>query len=216
MPAEWGGAGLTIFEQAVVQEELGRLTGALWDMVWRPANALRFCTPEQREHYLIPVLRGERRDCRGDPEAEAGSDPQPDTTATQTDGGWLINGEKWFVTVGDHADFLSCWPPPAPAVAPTLFLIDKDTPGIAVTSGRRASCTPSSTSTRSSRSPTCSSGRQPCSAGSARGYDITRGWFTEERLMIAARTIGAAERALRWPDWAREREQFGQRRSTAS
>src|SRR5689334_22210103 len=45
MPAEWGGAGLTIFEQVVVQEELGRLTGALWDMVWRPANALRFCTP---------------------------------------------------------------------------------------------------------------------------------------------------------------------------
>ena len=41
MPAEWGGAGLTIFEQVVVQEELGRLTGALWDMVWRPANALR-------------------------------------------------------------------------------------------------------------------------------------------------------------------------------
>ena len=48
MPAEWGGAGLTIFEQVVVQEELGRLTGALWDMVWRPANALRFCTPAQR------------------------------------------------------------------------------------------------------------------------------------------------------------------------
>jgi alkylation response protein AidB-like acyl-CoA dehydrogenase len=43
------------------------------------------------------------------------------------------------------------------------------------------------------------------------GYDITRGWFTEERLMIAARTIGAAERALEEArDWAVSREQFGQ------
>ena len=43
------------------------------------------------------------------------------------------------------------------------------------------------------------------------GYDITRSWFTEERLMIAARTIGAAERALRLArDWAVERRQFGQ------
>ncbi len=37
--------------------------------------------------------------------------------------------------------------------------------------------------------------------GLGQGYDITRAWFTEERLMIAARTIGAAERGL---DEARE------------
>jgi alkylation response protein AidB-like acyl-CoA dehydrogenase len=43
------------------------------------------------------------------------------------------------------------------------------------------------------------------------GYDITRSWFTEERLMIAARTVGAAERALGLArDWAVEREQFGE------
>ena len=49
MPAEWGGAGLTVLEQVVVQEELGKLTDAIWDCVWRPANPLRHCTPEQRE-----------------------------------------------------------------------------------------------------------------------------------------------------------------------
>src|ERR1051326_1339851 len=95
MPAEWGGAGLTIFEQAVVQEELGRLTGALWDTVWRPANALRYCTPEQREKYLIPVIQGERRDCYAVTEPEAGSDPQNlSTTATEAGGGWERHGEK--------------------------------------------------------------------------------------------------------------------------
>ena len=75
MPEEWGGAGLTVLEQVVVQEELGKLTGALWDCVWRPANALRACTPEQRERYLIPDIRGERRDAVAITEAHAGSDP---------------------------------------------------------------------------------------------------------------------------------------------
>ena len=39
--AEFGGAGLTVLEQVVVQDELGKLTNALWDTVWRPANPLR-------------------------------------------------------------------------------------------------------------------------------------------------------------------------------
>src|SRR5687767_7292779 len=35
MPAEWGGQGLSVLDQVLVQEELGRLTNALWDTVWR-------------------------------------------------------------------------------------------------------------------------------------------------------------------------------------
>ena len=43
MPTEWGGQGLSLLEQVIVQERLGQLTNALWDAVWRPANALRHC-----------------------------------------------------------------------------------------------------------------------------------------------------------------------------
>ena len=104
-PTEWGGAGLTLLEQAVVQEELGKLTGALWDTVWRPANALRACTPEQRERWLLPGIRGERRDAVAITESSAGSDPSRiRTTATRDGDGYVIDGEKWFVTVGDVAD----------------------------------------------------------------------------------------------------------------
>jgi len=210
MPAEWGGAGLTIFEQVVVQEELGRLTGALWDMVWRPANALRFCTPAQREKYLTPVIQGKRRDCYAVTEPEAGSDPQNlSTTATPTDGGWLINGEKWFVTVGDYADFMILLAAAGPSRLPTLFLVDKDTPGIAVQRTPRFMHTfvyehPEFTFT----DVFVPADNQLGELG--QGYDITRSWFTEERLMIAARTIGAAERGLQEArDWALQREQFG-------
>ncbi|MGW1893387.1 acyl-CoA dehydrogenase family protein [Streptomyces sp. NPDC002004] len=210
MPAEWGGAGLTIAEQATVQEELGRLTGALWDMVWRPANALRFCTPEQRERYLVPVINGQRRDCYAVTEPGAGSDPQNlATTATRNGDGWVLNGEKWFVTVGDHADFMIVLAAAGPERAPTLFLVDKDTPGIEMTRVPRFMHTfvyehPEFTFTD------VEVGEDAVLGGIGEGYDITRSWFTEERLMIAARTIGAAERALELArDWAVEREQFG-------
>ncbi|MFG3720896.1 acyl-CoA dehydrogenase family protein [Streptomyces massasporeus] len=210
MPAEWGGAGLTIAEQVTVQEELGRLTGALWDMVWRPANALRFCTPEQRERFLIPVINGERRDCYAVTERNAGSDPQNlSTTATKNDRGWVLDGEKWFVTVGDHADFMIVLAAAGPDRAPTLFLVDKDTPGIEMTRVPRFMHTfvyehPEFTFTD------VQVGEDAVLGGIGEGYDITRSWFTEERLMIAARTTGAAERALELSrDWAVEREQFG-------
>ncbi|MFI9103532.1 acyl-CoA dehydrogenase family protein [Streptomyces fildesensis] len=212
MPIEWGGAGLTIAEQATVQEELGRLTGALWDMVWRPANALRFCTPEQRERYLIPVIKGQRRDCYAVTEPNAGSDPQNlATTATRTASGWVLNGEKWFVTVGDHADFMIVLAAAGRDRAPTLFLVDKDTPGIEMTRVPRFMHTfvyehPEFTFTD------VEVGEDAVLGGIGEGYDITRSWFTEERLMIAARTIGAAERGLELArDWALEREQFGSR-----
>ncbi len=210
MPAEWGGAGLTILEQVTVQAELGRLTGALWDMVWRPANALSFCTPEQRERYLVPVIRGRRRDCYAVSEPEAGSDPQSiRTTATRADGGWVLNGEKWFVTVGDHADFMIVLAAAGEERAPTLFLVDKETPGIEMTRVPRWMHTfvyehPEFTFTEVFVPEDAVLGEV------GQGYDITRSWFTEERLMIAARTIGAAERALELArDWAVERRQFG-------
>ena len=42
------------------------------------------------------------------------------------------------------------------------------------------------------------------------GFELTKDWFTDERLMIAARTVGVAERALRLArDWAIQRKQFG-------
>ena len=68
MPAAWGGAGLSILDQAIVQEQLGQITNALWDVVWRPANALKACTrgaaravPDPRHPRAAPRrLRGDR------------------------------------------------------------------------------------------------------------------------------------------------------------
>ncbi len=212
MPAEWGGAGLGVLEQVVVQEELGKLTGALWDCVWRPANALRACTPAQRERYLLPGIRGERRDAVAITEAHAGSDPQAiATTATPEGDGYRIDGEKWFVTVGDAADYLLVLARVAPDGAPTMFLVDKDLPGVRIVR------VPRYTHTFVYEHPEFAFEGVRVGAGAVLGevgggYELTRDWFTEERLMIGARTIGAADRALSLAAaWAKERTQGGAR-----
>ena len=61
-------------------------------------------TAEQIDRYLRPALRGELHDAYAVTEAEAGSDPSRiATTARKTNNGWVIDGEKWFVTTGDIA-----------------------------------------------------------------------------------------------------------------
>ena len=210
MPAEWGGQGLSVLDQVIVQEQLGRLTNALWDMVWRPANALRACDDGQRERYLLPGSRGERRDCVAVTERDAGSDPTAiATTAERVGGGFRIDGEKWFVTVGDVADYLIVLANVIPERAPTLFLVDKDTPGVSVLR------TPRYMHTFVYEHPEfgfdgVQVGEEAVLGEIGQGYELTRDWFVEERLMIAARAIGASERALRTAtEWARERVQGG-------
>ena len=212
MPAEWGGQGLSTLEQVIVSEQLGQLTNALWDAVWRPANVLRYGTPQQRERYLIPAIKGERRDCYAVTERGAGSDPSLIETVAQRDGPrFLLSGEKWFVTVGDVADFLIVLALVEPERAPTLFLVDKDQPGVAV---KR---TPAYMHTFVFEHPEFVFDHVPLLPEQilgeiGGGYELTREWFVEERLMIAARAAGAAERALRLArDWACERIQGGRR-----
>jgi butyryl-CoA dehydrogenase len=210
MPEEWGGQGLGVLDQVIVQEQLGQLTNALWDMVWRPANALRACDAAQRERYLLPGIRGERRDCVAITERDAGSDPTAiATTAERVDGGFRIDGEKWFVTVGDAADHLLVLANVMPERAPTMFLVDKDTPGVSVLR------TPRYMHTFVYEHPEFGFdgvrvGEEAVLGGIGQGYELTRDWFVEERLMIAARAVGASERALRTAaDWAAGRVQGG-------
>ncbi|MET7801490.1 acyl-CoA dehydrogenase family protein [Streptomyces decoyicus] len=210
MPEKWGGPGLSLLDQVIVEEEFGKVTNCLWDIPWRPANVLAYGTEAQREKYLLPVIRGERFDAFAVTEPGAGSDPSSGTsTATRTEGGWLLNGEKWFVTCGDIADFLLVQADAGPERAATLFFVDKQAPGVRMTRVPRfmhsaVNGHPEFTFTE------VFVPDDDVLGGVGNGYELTKEWFTDERLMIAARTTGAAERALQLArDWAVERKQFG-------
>ncbi|MEO8477185.1 MAG: acyl-CoA dehydrogenase family protein, partial [Actinomycetota bacterium] len=131
-PVEDGGQGLDLFQQMLVEEQWGHATGALWDLPWRPSIPLQRGTEAQKERYLRPAIRGERRDAYAITEEGAGSDPSMVTTTARREGdGWVIDGEKWHVTSGDVADFfeLHVHVDGDPAKA-TVFLVDKHTPGV--------------------------------------------------------------------------------------
>lgn len=192
-----GGQGLTIFEQMLVNEQLGMVTGALWDAVPQPAYSMRYGTPEQIETYLIPCCQNKRRDAYAITEFYAGSDSSLClTSADACDGGYRISGEKLYVTVGDIADFLLVHThvngDPSKA---TLFFIDKNLPGVSI---RRE---PKFTHNFAFGHPEIilknvfvEESKILGEIGS--GYDLTKDWFVESRLSIAARCVGAANRAL--------------------
>jgi alkylation response protein AidB-like acyl-CoA dehydrogenase len=208
---EDGGQGLDLFQQVLVQEQMGKATGALWDVVWRPAIPLRFGTEEQKETYLRPACRGDRRDAYAITEAEAGSDPNEiNTSARRSGDGFVINGAKWFVTVGDVADFLLVHAlVDGDRTKPTVFFVDKDREGVSIVRSPRYM------HTFVFEHPEFSFTDVHVPAGAVlgeigSGYELTKDWFVEERLMIGARTVGAATRALELAtEFASGRVQFG-------
>lgn len=208
---EDGGQGLTIFEQMIVNEQLGKVTNAIWDTVFQPAYPMRDGTNRQKEEYLIPTNLGKRRDAYAITEEYAGSDPNQCTTrADKIDGGYKINGEKWFVTVGDVADYLLVHThidgDPEKA---TVFFIDKDLPGVKV---KR---TPLYTHNFVYEHPEfifedVIVDDSKILGEIGEGYELTKDWFVEARLGIAARCVGAAIRATDVANtFAAERKQFG-------
>ncbi|MGZ8618562.1 MAG: acyl-CoA dehydrogenase family protein [Actinomycetota bacterium] len=211
-PVEDGGQGLDLFQQMLVEEQWGHATGALWDLPWRPSIPLQRGTESQKERYLRPAIRGERRDAYAITEEAAGSDPSMVTTTARRNGdGWVIDGEKWHVTSGDVADFfeLHVHVDGDPAKA-TVFLVDKDTPGV------RLVRTPAYMHTFVFEHPIFAFEGVRVSDEErlgeiGEGYELTKDWFVEERLMIGARTMGASTRALDLSlAFANERRQFGQ------
>ena len=207
-----GGQGLDVFQQMLVEEQWGRATGGLWDIPWRPSIPLTVATPEQRERYLRPACRGERRDAYAITEEGAGSDPtMVATTATPDGDGWILRGEKWHVTSGDVADFflVHAHVDGDPARA-TIFLVDKDAPGV------RLVRTPKYTHTFVFEHPIFAFddvrvGADAVLGEVGDGFELTKDWFVEERLMIGARTVGAASRCLQESlAFANERRQFGE------
>jgi acyl-CoA dehydrogenase len=211
---EHGGQGWTKLEWFLVEEQLGRSTNALsWHMPGA-YNVLASGTPEQIERYLKPALRGELHDAYAVTEAEAGSDPSRiETSAVRSDGGWVLSGEKWFVTYGDIAAVYIVMANAREngEELPTLFLVDSAAEGIEIVDD------PPFTHTYPHGHPTVrfTDVEVPEDAvigGLGGGDDLQRAWFTEERLGIAARGVGSMWRLIEEASaWALEREQGGRR-----
>ena len=211
MPEEYGGMDLSVVSQVALEEEAGKTTNGLGYMVADrgPRELLDLASPEQVERYVMPVVRGETREAWAITEPGAGSDIKDIATTAERDGdGWVLNGEKWFVTGGERAGFfiVLAWAGEEQA----SFLVDRDAPGLQIVRTPTFMHDPYASKHVELKLANC---RVP---GSARlgggGNEGTKRWFSLERLMIAARCCGAAERLIELArSWALERSASGKK-----
>jgi acyl-CoA dehydrogenase len=207
--AEYGGQAMRTIDQVAVWEQLGRVTNALCWCFSEPHQWMfEACNEDQLKRYVLPLMSGERKECYAITESESGSDVRIDTTASRCEGGYRINGEKWFVTSANHADyfFLQARLAEGPHQgADAMFLLDKDTPGIEEVR------MPLFSHTFDHHHPILRFNnvfvpKENLLGEEGSGMAYTHSWFRRERLMIAARCCGAMARMIEEvTEFARER-----------
>ena len=213
MPKDLGGGGMTTFQQVLVSEQLGRVTNALGWCVHTPASwAPEVVTGEQLSRWIVPTIRGERHECYAITEETAGSDVDAIESTARRDGEeYVLNGTKWHVTsfnTADYVFFQARISGGRNSGAHAMFFVDKDTSGV------RLVREPAYSHTFSDRHAIVAfeDVRVPAANLVGRegdGLDFTYEWFRYERLMIAARCCGAAERLIEEATaFAKERVQF--------
>ncbi len=214
MPKELGGGGMTTFQQVLVSEQIGRVTNGLGWCVHTPAAwAPSVVSPEQLERWIVPTIRGNMHECYAITEANAGSDVDAiEATATREGDEYVLSGTKMHVTSFNHASY--CFFQAKIAGGPNagahaMFFVDKNTPGVRLVREPAYMHTYPDTHAIVAFEDV----RVPASnriGEEGDGLDFTYEWFRYERLMIAARCCGGAERLIAEASaFAKDRIQFG-------
>lgn len=199
-PKEYGGAGLSQLELCVVWVELykaGILPNRDLAVVGPDVRILVHCNEAQRERYLFPVIRGERRWCFAQTEPDAGTDPASMKTRAVRDGNaYVLNGTKRFITAARKADFaqvMAVTDPGKGARGITCFLVDMNTPGVTISGEfqKMMGDRPCQISFEDARVPA-----ENILGGLGRGFEFAQKWITTGRLGQAAKALGVAERAV--------------------
>jgi len=198
MPTELGGMGCTTLQQVLVQEQAGRVTNALaWVASTPPSWMPAVATPFQLEKFIIPTVRGEREECYAITEEGAGSDVDAIGATARRDGDdYLLSGEKWHVTSynsADYAFFQGKLSGGDHDGEHAMFLVDLPSPGVTVVR------TPAYSHSIGHHHPIVAfeDVRVPAShlvGAEGDGMSFAYEWFRFERMMVAARCLGAAQR----------------------
>ncbi len=138
VPREYGGAGLDYLTYGLIVEEVGRGCSAMRTVVSVQTSLvcsgiLRWGTEEQKHKYLPKLCSGEWLGCFGLTEPDTGSDAaNQKTRAKKTNGGWVINGAKMFISMASHAKVALIFAQTDPEKGHrgvTCFIVDTDQPG---------------------------------------------------------------------------------------
>jgi butyryl-CoA dehydrogenase len=227
IPQEHGGAGMDAVSYALAMEEISAACASC-GVIMSVNNSL-FCDPiykygtdDQKKRVLAPAASGKKLGCFGLTEPMSGSDAQTMvTSAEKTDGGWILNGAKNWITNGPHADFILVFavteravPAGAPAGTPprlkhTAFIVERGTPGFTQN--------PPDHKLGIHAAHSCTVFFENCKVPDANvvgkvgdGFKIAMSTLDGGRIGIACQAIGIARAALeKSVAYAKERKSFG-------
>ncbi len=213
-PVELGGSDLPVTAMVAVHEEMGR---TVTPYILAPDSPnlrmlLLTATPEQRERYLEPYVRGETVSAIGISEPGAGGDPAGMTTRAERDGDhWVLNGRKIWISRAERADWTIVMAVTDKAKGArggiSAFIVDKGTPGFNVL--RRIPML-GGHGTYEIALEDC---RVPASrmlGDEGKGFAPMQARLSSRRVEMAAKCIGRAQRALEMIcEYAPQRSTFG-------
>ena len=216
-PEQYGGQGGDYLHEAVLCEEMARAgSGGTAAGIGAHVNIAtppiwKFGTDEQKQRYLVPAIAGEKIGALGITEPGAGSDVAALTTrAERDDGGFVVNGEKTYITNGVRADFI------VTAVKTTRegghhgisFLIVDRGEGVSSAALHKLGWHASDTATISLQDVFVP--EQNLLGALDEGFKLIMANFQWERLAMALGAVGAMRLAWeRTAQFARERAAFG-------
>mgnify|MGYP003109810203 CR=1 FL=1 len=142
-PEQYGGMDLDLFYTVIFLEELqkinsGGFAAAMWAHAYLAMTHLnKEGNHEQKEKYLAPSITGEKIGCLCITEPFGGSDVSGmRSTAVKKADKYIINGSKTFITNGVYSDYLIVAAKTSPEMGNkgiSIFVVDRDTPGISAT-----------------------------------------------------------------------------------
>jgi alkylation response protein AidB-like acyl-CoA dehydrogenase len=219
LPAEYGGSGLGETGLCVVMEELTR--GDFAVAVTYGAHAsigamsvLVGGTEEQKRRFLPAMATGKVLGCYALSEADAGSDPAAmRTVATRAGDGWLITGEKVWITNGDMSDLVTVYAVTDRAKGArggvTAFLVPSTSPGFTV-GKREEKMGQRGSSTVALAFDGVRVGDDHRLGEVGEGFRIAMATLDRGRLALAANCLGCAREAHALSvEYAKQRKTFG-------
>ena len=200
-PEEYGGSGGGPLEFTIVVEELARVCASTAGIYFVTAGLAgkplyKAGNEEQRQRFVAPVARGEKLSCFGLTEAGAGSDATAIvTSAARREGGYVLNGNKLFITNGKEADVAVVFATLDKSLRHkgiTAFILEKGTPGFSVGKlehkmGIRA------TSTAELVFEDCFVPEENRLGAEGEGFKIAIESIDSSRLSVAGQAIGIAQ-----------------------
>jgi butyryl-CoA dehydrogenase len=218
VPREYGGAGLDYISYGLVVEEIGRGCSSVRTVISVQTSLvcsaiLRWGTEEQKQHYLPKLCSGEWLGCFGLTEPDTGSDAAKQRTrAKKTDTGWVINGAKMWISMGNFAKVALIFAQTDPEKGHrglACFMVDTDQPGYqASTIEHKMGLHASDTASIALEDVEVSDDQMLGEIGD--GFKVAMSSLDSGRYSVAAGCVGICQGCVEESvKYAKEREQFG-------